>query len=369
MEAGFLVKVATKPTFSIEEARRLFQKDLLPQFLDRLERKGWIRRIKRGRFAVIPLSSGEARIPQLHEFLIAMELVSPAVIAYWSALNHHGMTEQIPRTVFIATNHHVQLNTKEALGVTFKIVSVQPRKFFGIEKDWINEQPFSVTDNEKTLIDGLDLPKYVGGVGEIVKALSQAWDELNEVKLREYAVKIGNSAVAKRLGYLMEALGLGDPEALRKTISLTPGFSALDPTLQKKGKYNRRWGLLLNVEMNRLLDSVPKSNDGRETLEEDLVKIRRDAILRTLEENRDKIRAFSVRRIGLFGSCARGEETKASDLDFVVEFERKSFDAYMDLKAFLEELFQRKVDLVIADAIKPRLRQTILSETIYAPGL
>lgn len=249
MEAQFLVKVATKPTFSMEEARRLFLKDLSPQFLDRLERKGWIRRIKRGRFAVIPLSSGEARTPQLHEFVIAMELVSPAAIAYWSALNHHGMTEQIPRTVFVATNHHVQLNSKEALGVTFKIISVQPRKFFGIEKDWINEQPFSVTDKEKTLIDGLDLPKNVGGVGEIAKALAQAWDELNEAKLREYAAKIGNSAVAKRLGYLMEALGLGNPEALRRAISLAPGFSPLDPTLPKRGKHNRRWGLLVNVEV------------------------------------------------------------------------------------------------------------------------
>jgi predicted transcriptional regulator of viral defense system len=251
MEARFLARVATKPTFSIEEARRLFLKDLPPQFLDRLERKGWIRRIKRGKFAVIPLSSGEARSPQLHEFVIAMELVSPAAIAYWSALNHHSMTEQIPRTVFVATNHHVQLNTKEALGVTFKIISVQPRKFFGIEKDWINEQPFSVTDKEKTIIDGLDLPKYVGGVGEIAKALAQSWDELNEEKLREYAVKIGNTAVGKRLGYLMEALGLGNPETLRTTLSLGAGFSPLDPTLPRRGKHSRRWGLLINAEVGR----------------------------------------------------------------------------------------------------------------------
>jgi predicted transcriptional regulator of viral defense system len=252
MEARFLVKVAVKPTFSIEEARRLFRdelKHLPPQFFDRLERKGWISRIKRGRFAVIPLSSGEARTPQLHEFLIAMEMVSPAAIAYWSALNHHGMTEQIPRTVFVATNHHVQLNTKEALGVTFKIISVRPPKFFGIIKDWIDEQPFSITDKEKTIIDGLDLPKYVGGVGEIAKALKQAWEELDEAKLREYAVKVGNSAVAKRLGCLMEALNLGNPEALRKVVSLAPGFSALDPTLPKKGKHDRRWGLLINVEV------------------------------------------------------------------------------------------------------------------------
>ena len=222
MEAQFLAKMATQPTFSMDDARRLFSKELPPQFLDHLERKGWIRRIKRGKFAVIPLSSGETRATQLHEFLIAMELVSPAVIAYWSALNHHGMTEQIPRTVFVATNHHVQKSSRETLGISFQIISVQSRKFFGIEKDWINEQPFSITDKEKTIIDGLDLPKYVGGVGEIAKALAQSWNELNEEKLREYAVKIGNTAVGKRLGFLMETLGLGNPESREK-----PCLSAL----------------------------------------------------------------------------------------------------------------------------------------------
>lgn len=250
-EAQFLARVATKPTFSIEEARKAFSKDLPPQFFDRLERKGWIRRIKRGKFAVIPLSSGEARSPQLHEFLIAMELVSPAAIAYWSALNHHGMTEQIPRTVFVATNHHVQKSTRETLGVNFQIVSVQPTKFFGIETDWINEQPFSVTDKEKTIIDGLDLPKYVGGVGEIAKALAQSWNELNEEKLRDYAVKIGNTAVGKRLGFLMEALALGNSDTLRTMLSLGAGYSPLDPTLPRKGKHSRRWGLLINAEVAR----------------------------------------------------------------------------------------------------------------------
>jgi len=65
IEARFLTRVAIKPTFSIDEARRLFPEALPPQFLDRLERKGWLRRIKRGRFAVIPLSSGETHATQL----------------------------------------------------------------------------------------------------------------------------------------------------------------------------------------------------------------------------------------------------------------------------------------------------------------
>lgn len=95
----------------------------------------------------------------------------------------------------------------------------------------------------------------------------------------------------------------------------------------------------------------------------------RDEILRTLEGNREAIRSYGVRRLGLFGSYARGESTEASDLDFVVEFEKKSFDAYMDLRAYLERLFDCKVDLVLEDVIKPRLRSIILNEAVHASGL
>ena len=99
------------------------------------------------------------------------------------------------------------------------------------------------------------------------------------------------------------------------------------------------------------------------------MKRTREAVLKQLEDNRDKIRGFGVKRLGLFGSVARGEATERSDLDFLVELEKKSFDVYMDLKDFLEEMFGCKVDLVMKDALKPRLREPILKETVYAQGL
>jgi len=92
-------------------------------------------------------------------------------------------------------------------------------------------------------------------------------------------------------------------------------------------------------------------------------------ILKALAANDAKIKGFGVRSLSLLGSSVRGEDTSESDLDFVVESEKKSFDSYMDLKLFLEELFDRPVDLVLADGIKPRLRAAILREAIHAPGL
>jgi hypothetical protein len=95
----------------------------------------------------------------------------------------------------------------------------------------------------------------------------------------------------------------------------------------------------------------------------------RDDVLEALRREAPELRRLGVRRIGLFGSVARGEGSAGSDIDLVVEFGSKSFDGYMGVKLFLEDLFGRRVDLVLEDRIKPRLRPRILSETIYAEGL
>jgi predicted nucleotidyltransferase len=99
------------------------------------------------------------------------------------------------------------------------------------------------------------------------------------------------------------------------------------------------------------------------------VHFTREQVLGILSEHRERIRRFGVRSLGLFGSVAREESTTTSDLDFLAEFDSISFDAYMDLKVYLEKLFGCPVDLVLSDALKPRLREPILSETIHAPGL
>ena len=94
-----------------------------------------------------------------------------------------------------------------------------------------------------------------------------------------------------------------------------------------------------------------------------------DAVLNTLVEHRDAIRSLGVRSLALFGSVATGTASESGDLDFLVEFEHKSFDNYMDLKVLLEDLFDCRVDLVLKNALKPRLREPILAAAVHAPGL
>lgn len=94
----------------------------------------------------------------------------------------------------------------------------------------------------------------------------------------------------------------------------------------------------------------------------------KDDVLEEIEKHAEIIKGYSVRRIGVFGSVVRGEANSESDIDVLVEFSEKTFDNYFGLKFFLEDLFGRKVDLVIAENIKPRLKSIIFSEVEYAAG-
>lgn len=91
----------------------------------------------------------------------------------------------------------------------------------------------------------------------------------------------------------------------------------------------------------------------------------RQTVLNRLSDRLDTIRGFGVHTLALFGSVARDEATETSDLDFLVEFEgAATFDRYMDLKIFLEDLFEKPIDLVTKRSLKPQIRQTILEESI-----
>jgi len=75
---------------------------------------------------------------------------------------------------------------------------------------------------------------------------------------------------------------------------------------------------------------------------------------------------FGVRRIGLFGSFARGEQKDTSDVDILVEFEEPTFDNFMNLAFFLEDLFGRRVELVTPDSLSPYIAPYVKKEVVWA---
>jgi len=217
------------------------KKEVLKVILSRMEEKGSIERVERGKYLIIPLSSEKGKYT-LHEFVIASYLVEPYAISYWSALHHYGLTEQIPGTVFVQTPARKKKNLMEIFGVNYQMVRVKEDKFFGLRKEWIEETSVSITDKEKTIIDCLDKPHYAGGIVEGVKALKNS--SLDYDKLSTYAIRMDNFAVIRRLGYLCERMGV--------LLDLPPprskSYLLLDPTMPAKGENDAKWRLKINTD-------------------------------------------------------------------------------------------------------------------------
>ncbi|MCG2737691.1 MAG: type IV toxin-antitoxin system AbiEi family antitoxin domain-containing protein [Candidatus Methanoperedenaceae archaeon] len=236
-------------TFTFEDASRTssLSHQSLKVAVSRMEKEGLIERIEKGKYLIIPLGARKGRYT-INEFIIGSQLIQPAVIAYWSALNYHGLTEQIPGTVFIQTTSRKKEQQLEILGVRYRFVRVTGKKLFGYEKVWIEDVAVEITDPEKTVVDCLDKPQYCGGIAEAAKALQ---GDLDIEKLKKYAIDIGNSAVIKRLGILCDKMGI--------KIDIKPGllsgnYPLLDPSMHGKGILNRKWKIRENVDEKYMVD-------------------------------------------------------------------------------------------------------------------
>jgi len=95
-----------------------------------------------------------------------------------------------------------------------------------------------------------------------------------------------------------------------------------------------------------------------------LTKVKIFALLRA---NQPQLQKYGVERIGLFGSYLRGENKKESDIDFLVEFaeDQKNYDNFIELAFFLEDLFEKKVDLLTPESMSPYLKPYILKEVQF----
>ena len=238
-----------------ELAPRVGLKDAyLGESLYHLRKNNWIVSLRRGLHALSPTVPGVAAA---HEFEIAMALVDPAAISHWSALHHHGLTEQVPRDVFVLTTTGTwiprpKIKQEQSRGsytvgdTTYRFVQAKPDRFFGDEKVWVGDARVSVTDLERTLVDGLSMPQHCGDFAEVLHAFRVGLERLNIERITEYAIRLGVT-ISKRLGWVLEAQGV-TPANLEKLSALPiKGYRKLDPTGPRRGPCNSRWMVQENL--------------------------------------------------------------------------------------------------------------------------
>jgi predicted transcriptional regulator of viral defense system len=224
--------------------------------LHELANKGWIERLERGKYIIIPLEAGPEREWSENPFIIASQLAEPAAVAYWTALHHWQFTEQVPRITYVQTTSRKFQSRKTVLGTAYQFVTVTERKFFGHKREFIGHQSYRITNPEKTLLDCLDRPDLAGGIPEVGKALRQT-DRIRWAELGNYIERMGSGAVVKRLGFLVERSNIPFPEReehlARWREHLTSGLAKLDPSSPREAhRIDTRWGVRVNLDEDLL---------------------------------------------------------------------------------------------------------------------
>ena len=240
-----------------ELAPRVGLKDAyLGESLYHLRRNNWIVSLRRGLYGLSPTVPGVA---VAHEFEIAMALVGPAAISHWSALHYHGLTEQIPRDVFVLTTKGtwVPRLRKDMQGqngggypvgdTTYRFVQIRPNRYFGTEKVWVGEARVSVTGfGADVARRAVHPPSTAATLLRCSTPSVQRWTVLNTERIAEYAVRLGVTT-AKRLGWVLETQGVAGPEIDELATLPAKGYRPLDPTGPRKGPCNGRWMVQENL--------------------------------------------------------------------------------------------------------------------------
>ena len=186
------------------------------------------------------------------ENVIACFIAKNSSIAYWSALNNHGLTEQFPNIIFIQNTQRSGKFKIPKSGTTIKFIKVKPEKIAGLKTYGYGNHIWQMTDIEKTIVDSFDLPQYSGSYLEIIKAFNNA--ELKPNKLIKYCKIIKNHSVTRRLGFLSE---LFDKHKLSKFIeyaltTVNDSYILFENGIPKSDVVNKKWKIYLNIDKEEI---------------------------------------------------------------------------------------------------------------------
>lgn len=238
---------ATKGTVSVAQAAEILAMATTPaaKILARWAKAGWLSRVRRGLYVPVPLESRTADVPLDDAWAIAAQIYGPCYIGGWSAAEYWDLTEQIFRTVVVVTTQTPRDRKPTIKQTDFLLRSVQKKALFGLKPVWRGQVKVDVSDPTRTMLDMLSDPLLGGGIRSTTDMFKNYLkSEKKDLSLLiEYASQLGNGAVFKRLGFLLEKFSPADVDAIAQCRErLTTGNSKLDPAL-KTDKLVTRWRL------------------------------------------------------------------------------------------------------------------------------
>lgn len=251
------------PAFKAEEAAaylRVSRANAYP-ILSRLVRRAWLSRSSRGIYEVAPAwaTAEQPYVPDRFSALASLLADRrQSYVAFFSAFELHDLLSQPAAGRMWVAVAKPRRPVRVAGNRVVWVVTEKSRFEWGIEKRWMGSRSFGLSDLERTLLDGLHLPRHVGGISIVAGALQRAQSRIDSRRLLAHAEVFGIEAVRRRLGYLLETVLPGSAltrSSVRRLLPRTAGGRApvLDPGLPATGEIHPRWSLRVNISREDLL--------------------------------------------------------------------------------------------------------------------
>lgn len=228
-----------------------------------LVKKGWLERLRPGLYQLVPAERGREGVSDTNPLAAGAALVSPCFFSFGTACTRHGLTEQVFSDVYVVTL--VRRKPRIVRGRRFVFVPVPEDRFFGFAEQNVLGETVQMATIERALVDALDRPRYAGGIGEVSRIAARAAGRVSWDALHDCLRRFGVSALAQRLGYLLELHGAQVPDEARAALHdlVRPGNKVtLGPGAKwgRHGPLSRSWGVIENVPRDVLVvpDERPK---------------------------------------------------------------------------------------------------------------
>ena len=211
---------------------------------------GWLSRLRKGLYVTVPLGARSPAQWSEDPWVVAHRLFEPCYIGGWSACEHWGLTEQIFREIIVFTTRKVHSRRVTVKETPFLLRVIHPRKLFGTASVWRQQTKVQVSDPSRTVADLLNDPTLGGGMRFIAEVVENYFgsEHRDDPSLLNAISHLGNRTVCKRLGHIVETLGIDAPEVVSACrANLSKGYSLFDPKVKVKGPIVRRWNLRVNV--------------------------------------------------------------------------------------------------------------------------
>jgi len=226
----------TKGTVSVRQVADILQwaPDKAAKMLSRWATQGWVSRVQRGLYVFIPIEARSTDIALEDPWIVADQLFSPCYIGGWSAAEYWELTEQIFRTIVVMTTRKPRNRKPVIKGSSFLLRTIPENALFGMKPVWRGQVKVKVSDPTRTVLDMLNNPALGGGLRPMVDVFStyMASKDKDADLLIKYAVRLGNGAVFKRLGFIATRYVPREQALIESCRTrLTKGNAKVDPSM------------------------------------------------------------------------------------------------------------------------------------------